>query len=63
MTIWTAFGLMVFFALCCQCSSTLAAIKRETNSWKWPVFAFTYMTALAYIAAVVINQIGKLAGS
>lgn len=62
LTIWTAIGLMVFFALCCQCNATLAAIKRETNSWKWPVFVFFYMTILAYIAAVVINQVGRVLG-
>ena len=55
---WNAVGLMVFFALCCQCMATLATIKRETNSWKWPVGAFVYMTALAYIFAVAINLIG-----
>ena len=59
MTAWTAVGLMVFFALCCQCMSTLATVKRETNSWKWPLFMFTYMTALAYLAAVLIHQIGS----
>ena len=58
MTAWTAVGLMVFFALCCQCMSTLATVRRETNSWKWPVFMFSYMTALAYLAAVLIHQIG-----
>ncbi len=58
MTAWTAVGLMVFFALCCQCMSTLATVRRETNSWKWPVFMFSYMTALAYIAAVLIHMIG-----
>ncbi|MBI5706336.1 MAG: ferrous iron transport protein B [Armatimonadetes bacterium] len=56
-TPWTAVGLMVFFALCCQCMSTLAAIRRETNSWKWPVFVFTYMTALAYLGAVLVHQL------
>lgn len=60
MTVWTAFGLMVFFALCAQCMATLATVKRETNSWKWPVFMFTYMTLLAYVAAVGVNQLGKL---
>ncbi len=60
MTPWTAAGLMVFFALCCQCMATLAAVKRETNGWKWPVFMFVYMTALAYLGAVVVNQVGKL---
>ncbi len=60
LNLWTAIGLMVFFALCCQCSSTLATIRRETNTWKWPVFVFFYMTGLAYMAAVAINQIGLL---
>ncbi len=45
----SALSLMVFFALCCQCASTLAVIKRETNSWLWPLFTFTYMTVLAYV--------------
>jgi ferrous iron transport protein B len=58
MTLWTALSLMVFFALCCQCMATLAAIKRETNSWKWPAFAFGYMTVLAYVLAVAVYQIG-----
>lgn len=62
LTTVTGIGLMVFFALCCQCMSTLATVQRETNSWKWPLFMFTYMTALAYIAAVAINQIGLLVG-
>ncbi|MEW6234175.1 MAG: ferrous iron transport protein B [Candidatus Omnitrophota bacterium] len=46
-----ALSIMVFFALCCQCAATLAVIRRETNSWKWPLFAFGYMTALGYIGA------------
>lgn len=50
------FGLMVFFALCSQCGSTLAIIKRETSSWKWPLFVFAYMTSLAWLFAVAINQ-------
>jgi ferrous iron transport protein B len=55
----TAFSVMVFFALCCQCVSTLAVIRRETRSWVWPAFTFTYMTALAYVAALVVFQIGR----
>ncbi len=47
-TVPMALGLMVFFALCAQCAATLVIIKRETNSWRWPVFTFTYMTVLAY---------------
>ncbi len=56
----TALSLMVFFALCCQCASTLAVIRRETRSWRWPVFTFTYMTVLAYVAALAVYQIGIL---
>ena len=44
-----ALSLMVFFALCCQCASTLAVIRRETRSWAWPAFTFVYMTVLAYV--------------
>jgi ferrous iron transport protein B len=53
-----ALSLMVFFALCCQCAATLAVIKRETNSWRWPVFTFVYMTLLAYVTALAVYQIG-----
>jgi ferrous iron transport protein B len=54
-----ALSLMVFFALCCQCVSTLAVIRRETSSWRWPVFTFAYMTVLAYIGALVTYQVGS----
>ncbi|MEI8374034.1 MAG: ferrous iron transport protein B [Planctomycetota bacterium] len=57
-TLPVALSLMVFFALCAQCAATLAVIRRETNSWRWPVFAFTYMTGLAYIGALVTYQLG-----
>jgi ferrous iron transport protein B len=53
-----ALSVMVFFALCAQCSSTLAIMKRETNSWRWPVFTFVYMTTLAYVGALLTYQIG-----
>jgi ferrous iron transport protein B len=56
-----ALSLMVFFALCAQCAATLAVVKRETNSWYWPAFTFTYMTALAYVAAMATYQIGMMA--
>jgi ferrous iron transport protein B len=52
-----ALSLMVFFALCAQCAATLAVIKRETNSWRWPLFAFSYMTLLAYVGALVTYQV------
>jgi ferrous iron transport protein B len=53
-----ALSIMVFFALCAQCAATLAVIRRETNSWRWPAFTFVYMTLLAYIGALVTYQIG-----
>jgi ferrous iron transport protein B len=58
-TIPAVLSLLVFFALCCQCASTLAVIKRETGSWRWPLLTFTYMTALAYLAALVVYQVGS----
>ncbi len=61
-TPWTAVGLMVFFALCAQCLSTLATVKRETNSRKWPWFMFTYMTIFAYIGALIVHLLAKLFG-
>ncbi|MEX2093865.1 MAG: ferrous iron transport protein B [Pirellulales bacterium] len=53
-----ALSIMVFFALCAQCAATLAVIRRETNSWRWPVFTFVYMTVLAYVGALVTYQVG-----
>jgi ferrous iron transport protein B len=52
-------GLLVFYAWCMQCAATLAVIRRETNSWRWPVFSWVYMTSLAYLAALAIYQIGS----
>ena len=57
-----ALALMAFFALCSQCAATLAAIRRETHSWRWPVFVFTYMTVLAWLVAVLIYQVGSWLG-
>jgi ferrous iron transport protein B len=59
-TLPAVFSLLVFFALCCQCASTLVVIRRETRSWRWPAFTFTYMTMLAYIAALAVYQVGSL---
>ena len=53
----TALSILVFFALCCQCASTLAVIARESNSWFWPLITFIYMTVLAYVAAFVTYHI------
>ncbi|MFH1301372.1 MAG: ferrous iron transporter B [Planctomycetota bacterium] len=55
-----AISIMVFFALCAQCAATLMVIRRETNSWFWPVVSFTYMTTLAYVGAFISYQVGML---
>ena len=62
-TLATALSIMVFFALCAQCAATLAVIKRETNSWRWPLFTFAYMTSLAYVAALVTYQVATALGA
>ena len=58
----TGLTLMVFFVLAMQCMSTVAVVRRETNSWRWPIFMITYMTGLAYVAAMLTYQGGKLLG-
>jgi ferrous iron transport protein B len=55
-------SLMIFFALACQCMSTLAVVRRETASLRWPLFLFGYMTALAWITSFCVYQGGKLLG-
>jgi len=55
-------SLMVFFALSCQCMSTLMVVYRETRSVRWPLFMFSYMTALAYVASLLVYQGGRLLG-
>jgi ferrous iron transport protein B len=61
-TTLTAVSLMVFFVLACQCMATLAVVKRETASWRWPAFMFVYMTLLAYVASLVVYQGGLMLG-
>jgi ferrous iron transport protein B len=58
----TGLSLMIFFLLACQCMSTVAIVRRETNSWRWPAFMVTYMLALAYAASFVTYQGGQLLG-
>jgi len=55
-------SLMVFFALACQCMSTVAVVRRESQSWRWPALLIVYMTALAYVASLVVYQAGLLLG-
>lgn len=55
-------SLLIFFAVSCQCMSTLAAVKRETKSYRWPAFMFVYMTGLAYLLSFTVFQVGRLLG-
>ena len=62
---WTplvALSMMVFFVLAMQCMSTVAIVRRETNSWRWPLFMIAYMTILAYIVSFITYQGGRLLG-
>ena len=57
MTLGGALALMIFFAFAMQCTSTMAVVRRETNSWKWPAVQFLYMLVLAWGAAFVVNHV------
>lgn len=62
---WTplvAVSMMVFFVLALQCMSTVAIVRRETNSWRWPLFMVGYMLLLAYLASLITFQGGRLLG-
>ncbi len=61
-TTLTAVTLMVFYVLALQCVSTVAVVRRETNSWKWPVFQWVYMGVLAWVFAFVTYHGGRLLG-
>lgn len=52
-------GLLVFYAWCLQCAATVAAIRRETNTWRWPIFSWVYMTTVGYVGALLVYQIGS----
>lgn len=55
-------SLLLFFALACQCMSTVAVVRRETRSWRWPAIMVGYMTFLAYVVSLVVYQLGVLLG-
>jgi ferrous iron transport protein B len=57
MTLGGALALMIFFAFAMQCTSTMAVVRRETNSWKWPALQFSYMLVLAYASAFIVNHL------
>jgi ferrous iron transport protein B len=58
-TLATGLSLMVFYLFAMQCMSTLAIVKRETRTWKWPVIQFVYMTGLAYVMSLLFFQLFK----
>jgi len=55
-------SLMVFYVFAMQCMSTVAVVRRETNSWRWPLFQIAYMTGFAWIASFILYQSGRLLG-
>lgn len=61
-TALTGITLMVFYVLALQCVSTIAVVRRETNSWRWPLFQWAYMGALAWILSFITYQGGRLLG-
>jgi len=58
-TLASGVSLMVFYVLAMQCMSTLAVVRRETRSWKWPVIQLVYMTGLAYVMSLLAFQLLK----
>ncbi len=58
-TLPAALSLMVFYVLAMQCMSTLAVVKRETKTWKWPIIQLVYMTGLAYVLSFLTYQLFK----
>jgi ferrous iron transport protein B len=52
-------GLLIFYAFCLQCAATIAVMYRETNGWRWPLFAWCYMTSLGYFGALIAYQLGS----
>lgn len=61
-TALTAICVMVYYVLAMQCMSTVAVMRRETNGWKWPLFQFGYMTALAYGITFIVYRTGLMFG-
>jgi len=62
MTPLAGVSLMVFFVLACQCMSTIVVVRREAGGWYWPIFMFGYMSVLAYVASLVVYQVGSALG-
>jgi ferrous iron transport protein B len=62
LTMASGLALMVFFVFACQCMSTVAVVRRESQSWRWPLAMVGWMTASAYLAALLVYQVGRLLG-
>ena len=62
-TILTGLTLMVFYVFALQCVSTIAVVRRETNTWRWPLFQLAYMTGMAWIMAFATRHIGLALGA
>ena len=62
-TILTGLTLMVFYVFALQCVSTIAVVRRETNTWRWPLFQLAYMTGMAWILAFATRHIGLALGA
>lgn len=58
----TCLSLLIFYVFAMQCISTLAVVRRETNSWKWPLFQLAYMSAAAYLFSLIVYQTGRALG-
>ncbi len=58
----TGLAFLAWYVFAPQCASTLGVVKRETNSWKWPVIMFTYMISLAYLAAFIVFHVARALG-
>jgi ferrous iron transport protein B len=56
------FTLMIYYVFAMQCMSTVAVVKRETNSWRWPLFQIAYMTGTAWLVCLVVFQTGRALG-
>jgi ferrous iron transport protein B len=52
-------SLMIFYVFAMQCMSTLAVVRRETQTWKWPIIQLVYMTGLAYVMSLLFYQLFK----
>jgi ferrous iron transport protein B len=59
----SALAFLAWYVFAPQCASTLAVVKRETNSWRWPIIMFAYMATLAYVAAVIVYQTAAALGA